>query len=535
MPSVKLSITVKAALEAKYPAAARARIDTALKKWIAADAARGILTTHVALDDAAAMGQLGVAAIKGRATALRCKRAIDALCRKLAPEYVVIVGGDEIVPHFRVANPSQSPDGDTDTEVTTDNPYACSTPYRAKDRKSYLVPDRVLGRVTDVDGDADPALIVGQLDRAAAWKPRPRSFYASAYSVCCDAWKPSGADCMRNLGLPTSELMISPPTVDATATARTRLARPLHLIKCHGAELDARFFGQRGNSYPEVLASATVQARVTAGTLVGAMCCYGAQVHSPADPASTTPGALPLAAAYLKQGAVAMMGATKIAWVGPEVMMCADWIVAGYLKSALGGASVGRALLESKQEYMRFLGAQGQPPDSADEKTLIEFVLLGDPSLHPVATAAAPAGKKVAAPSAVALAERTLRRAVRAQLATQIRRVLPQRQAAPAPAAAQARKVFRQAAGALSKADAAFGLNPARAQASRLVSGAPQPAAAAGPGGPLAAALAGGRRESIEYTWSARKTVQGLVQLRLLKVETDEQGTVLRTRILHSA
>ena len=34
-------------------------------------------------------------------------------------------------------------------KVPTDNPYASSLPFRSSDRRSYLVPDRVIGRIPD--------------------------------------------------------------------------------------------------------------------------------------------------------------------------------------------------------------------------------------------------------------------------------------------------------------------------------------------------------------------------------------------------
>ncbi|HSN33259.1 MAG TPA: C25 family cysteine peptidase, partial [Ideonella sp.] len=436
--SIKLSITVGAALAARYDRAALARIARAVDAWRAADAKRGIRTAHVALDDAKAMAALGVTPLSGHVSAASVKRKLDALCRRLRPDYVVLFGGRDIVPMFVVPNPSYDPHGDDDRDVPTDNPYACATPYRPTDRKSYLVPDRALGRITDLDGDADPAWLVDYLARVTAWKPQPRAFYDRIYAVVCHEWKAAGEACMTYLGLSAAQLQVSPPAHDADAAAKARLPHTLHLVKCHGASLDPRFYGQKGTTYPEVLTSPTLRGRLSPGTLAAAMCCYGAQVYSPADPAAQLPGAWPLATTYLRQGAVGFAGSTRIAWVGIDAMMCADWIAAAFLKSALGGASLGRSLLESRQDYVRWLAGQGQAPDSADEKTLIEFVLLGDPSLHPVATAATPARKV----SPLVAQERGQRRAVRAVMAAQIRKDLPHREPARPADARAAQRLF---------------------------------------------------------------------------------------------
>ena len=122
MESIKLSVTVRANLVRKYDAGALAKIDTAVAKWIAADAARDIKTVHVAIDDATKMAALGVKALKGNATPRKVKRAIDALWKKLSPDYLVLFGADDVVPYFVVDNPSYDPNGDDDKDVATDNP-----------------------------------------------------------------------------------------------------------------------------------------------------------------------------------------------------------------------------------------------------------------------------------------------------------------------------------------------------------------------------------------------------------------------------
>jgi hypothetical protein len=107
-------------------------IDRAVKSWITADKKRGIKTVHVSVYDAKAMKTLGVPAIKGRATATKVKTAIDTLWKRLTPDYLILLGGDDIVPYFVVANPSYDPNGDDDKEVPTDNPYASSRRFELR-------------------------------------------------------------------------------------------------------------------------------------------------------------------------------------------------------------------------------------------------------------------------------------------------------------------------------------------------------------------------------------------------------------------
>jgi len=547
VPSIKLSVTVRGSLERKYNAANLKLVDRAVKDWIAQDRMRGIKTIHVAVDDAAAMKELDVPAIKGTATASKIKSAIDALWQRLTPDYLVLFGGDEIVPHFVVANPSYDDSGDDDKEVPTDNPYASSRRWSASKRSSYLIPDRVIGRIPDMIEDGDPSWLVDYLATATHWTPETPSTFDKAYTICASPWEAAGEACVEYLGKDASILLVSPPEEDGSAAPQRQLASRLHMIKCHGSPLDPRFFGQRGDSYPTALFSGTLKPRLKPGTVAAAMCCYGAQVFSPSDKAAAVPGAWPLASTYLRGGAPGFVGSTMIAWVGDKTMVCADWIATGYLKSVLGGASIGRAFLEAKQDYVRWISEQGSSPDRADEKTLIEFVLLGDPSIQPVvAPASGSSISRVAAtgPRAHALGaravdlvdqERRQRRFLRGQMAEQMREVLPDRSPAGGAAIARSAKVFEEARAILGEEAEKFGLMPQQARVDKLETKLPRQFTALKASRAVASARNVGTKQSIEYYWSGRRILEGHKQIRLVKVETDTAGNVIRSSVVHAS
>jgi len=551
MQSVKLSVTVRSNLARKYDAVGLTKIDAAVKRWIAADKKRWIDTIHVAVDDAVAMKALGTKPIEGRATAQKVKRAIDALWPRVSPEYLVLFGAYDVVPYFVVANPSYDSSGDTDATVRTDNPYACSQPYRTSSINTYLVPDRVVGRIADAPGESDPIWFLDYLATATDWASQPRKTYTGAYAICCDEWSGAGVECVQVIGEPVTRLMISPPEDDTSALAQSRLGARLHMIKCHGAQLDPNFYGQKGNSFPVSLSSASLRKKVSQGTVAGAMCCYGAQVFSPVDEAVRPVGAWPIASTYLRGGGYGFAGSTEIAWVGGPQKACADWIVTGYLKSILGGASQGRALLESKQDFMRWLAQQGSALGRDDEKTLIEYVLLGDPAIQPVgvqpavrAGVGAPraaAGEAMAAmPSAVAVQERVQRRLFQAQLAAQIREALPSRRDARGAVRARANQLFGLVDDLLGGEAEAFQLSKAKVRVDRLetVFSRAQTVSAgfrAGLTGSARRVALPARRETFQFYWSGSRVVEGHLQIRLARVETDAQGRVLRTRVVQSS
>ena len=59
-------------------------------------------------------------------------------------------------------------------------------------------------------------------------------------------------------------------------------------------------------------------------------------------------------------------------------MSAADFITQYFLVNVLNGASLGRACLEARQKFV-----DEQYLDIYNLKTLAQFVLLGDPALHP--------------------------------------------------------------------------------------------------------------------------------------------------------
>jgi hypothetical protein len=520
--TVKLSVTVKCHLERKYNADSLKQINAAIERWIKADAKRGIHTVHVAVDDSAAMKTLGATPVSGKVTAPKIKRAIDVLWKRLTPDYLVLFGGTDIVPMFVVTNPHYSAKGDNDKKVPTDSPYASSSP-------SYLVPDRVIGRIPDVVSDRDPAWLLDYLTTATSWRSRSARFYRETYAICSVEWKDPAKKCMQHIPKPISDLLISPPTRDISTSARNRLSAPLHMIQCHGSPKDTKFYGKKnGGGFKIAITSATLRPRLKPATVVATGCCYGAQIFPPEDPHAKKRGKKrgqwPVASTYLRKGALGYVGSTMITLHDPSNMLLADSIVAEYLHSVVKGASIGRAFLDAKQIYLRrLIFDQHYGLDDGDEKTLIEYVLLGDPSIHPV---------MIGPRRAIELAakDRQLRRVVRKLEAWQIRQLLPKRERATPAEQAMAKKVFTSALGALRKHVIKelkeFRIKPIAVRVQKVDT-------------PLHAEGEARKapRQSLEYYWSGRRVRDGHKQIRVLKVETDLKGNLVphRTAVIYSS
>jgi len=191
----------------------------------------------------------------------------------------------------------------------------------------------------------------------------------------------------------------------------------------------------------------------------------------------------------------------------------------------------------------------GGAPGVEDEKTLLEFVLLGDPSIQPVRSAAAPGrhaarGRAPGPPvlgkfSQTALQERRQRRLFRAQMADQIRGVLPNRSAGKGAARVRAGGLYFAVKDLLKKRARTFGFTRSRVRVHKLETRfTGVEAAAAGfrfAGAKRARVSAASRRESYEYYWTGRRRLGRHKEIRLVRVETDVQGRILRSRIVESS
>jgi hypothetical protein len=329
---------------------------------------------------------------------------------------------------------------------------------------------------------------------------------------------------MRYIPKPVSDLLISPPTRDISTSARNRLSARLHMIQCHGNPNDTKFYGKKSaGRFLQAITSATLRPRLKPATVVATGCCYGAQVFSPKDRRAKKRRQWPVASTYLRKGAVGYVGSTMITLHDPSNMLLADSIVAEYLHSVMHGASIGRAFLDAKQIYLRrLIFDQHYGLDDGDEKTLIEYVLLGDPSIHPV---------RIGPRRAIALADddRQLRRVVRKLEAWQICQLLPKR-ARATPSRTTVKKVFSSAQLALKK-HVIEELKEFRIKATAVrVQKLDTPLHAEGEGRKAP-------RQSLEYYWSGQRVRDGQKQIRVLKAETDLEGNLVprRTRVIYSS
>ena len=169
--STKLVVTNWTALTGKYGSAGVKQIKQALAALQAADAERGLKTVVVGLD------RLAKKKVTDPTDPEENKAAVDAAFQAAKrPDYLMLLGATDVIPHQDLANPVPRNNGDADPVAYSDLPYACEAPY-SREIADFKGPTRVVGRLPDVIGADEPSFLLGLLGTATRHKTRPAAEY----------------------------------------------------------------------------------------------------------------------------------------------------------------------------------------------------------------------------------------------------------------------------------------------------------------------------------------------------------------------
>ena len=378
----KVIVTNLIALKQKYGAPGLKKIQSALKDLIAADKKRGLTTSLVALDDPAAMKKLKAPSVKDTASARENKKAIDGVYKALAPDYLMILGAIDVVPHQDLKNPlfSTDPDGDDERFAGSDLPYACDEPF-SQNIKDFTGPTRVVSRLPDLTGaQGSPKYLLGLLKTATKWKSLSRSDYENYLGISADKWRESTSESLTNIFNNDKDLQNSP--TKSFKWAANLINRRVHFINCHGGDGLPDFFGQSSTDDDDMPISHQAafvgkKGSIVEGTIAAAECCFGAQLY---DPSGEDDGQMGMCNTYLDQKAYGFFGSSTTAYGPASGNDQADLICQYFIQRVLAGASIGRAALEARQRFVE----KASPLSPVNRKTLAQFNLFGDPAIVPV-------------------------------------------------------------------------------------------------------------------------------------------------------
>ncbi|HEY0735475.1 MAG TPA: hypothetical protein VGD69_11265 [Herpetosiphonaceae bacterium] len=398
-PATTLLVTHHAAFVEKYGAATAAAIIEAFKDYGAALAHRGIHTAYVLLDQPESLQHFGAIDLAVEHTAPACKQVVDQVCASLEAadqhvDAIVLIGGDDIIPFHQLPNPSQ----DADATIPSDNPYGC------RSSGSELAPDLIVARFPDACSN-DAQFLIDQLRRATEYhrtwqvtgpqgnfftRPIVRHFSHSrqpgtpvlSWGVTAAAWQVPSKTIYGELGS-SRQLVLCPPATPDLLESLWPTDGRLLFFNLHGIQGGPNWYGQAaGDMGSQPLPIALTPDDL--GPIAPAMiciseACYGAEIAG-----RTTRNAIALR--LLSSGVLAFLGSTATAYGCVSLPLAgADLLTQQTIQNLRRGYPLGRAVTLARDWMTRELVKRQGYLDPDDAKTLLSFVILGDPWATPYA------------------------------------------------------------------------------------------------------------------------------------------------------
>lgn len=305
---------------------------------------------------------------------------------------LLIVGGPEVVPFHHLPNPVD----DEDPDVPSDNPYSTRD-------ENYFIPEWPVGRVPGGAGpDPQPLLkyIEGMIERykqenvRQPWYQRLIEWLLSqilirhgqvrpSFGYTAAAWRKASLSVFRPIG-EARALLASPPAVAAHLPASGMTPARLGYFNLHGLIDAAEWYGQRdpgepfeGPDYPVALRPQDVVNSGHSPVLVFTEACFGAHILGKRVEEA-------LALKFLSAGTQAVVGSTCTAYGSIATpLIAADLLGHTFWRFLREGLVAGEALRQAKIALAEEMHRRQGYLDGEDQKTLISFVLYGDPLARP--------------------------------------------------------------------------------------------------------------------------------------------------------
>jgi len=264
---------------------------------------------------------------------------------------VLIIGGDKVVPFYRLPNPCD----DDDDKVLSDNPYA------SRD-DDFLIPERMCARIPD---NRRVEFIIKQLNKSL-------TKYNKSFGMSALVWKEASKNVYQQLGR-IKDLKISPPTTSANFKSQWLKEKNYLYFNLHGSAVSENWYGQEGGNYPIALKPANI---LQANGFVASEACYGAYIINKSEKNA-------ISLKFLDQeNIVGFCGSTTIAYGPPKPPSSeADLLVKYLFEYLKQGLLMGEAFKNAKVDFARKKIRRHGFLDDDDQKTLLQFVLYGNPLL----------------------------------------------------------------------------------------------------------------------------------------------------------
>jgi len=350
-------------------------------------------------DDPEFSNELGTTLLE-TANAETLKKALIDLDSKLSAKgemigALLIIGGNDIVPFHLLPNPTD----DSDPHVPSDNPYATLD-------ENFFVQQWPVGRLPDEKGK-DAGYLLEQLrflnNEYSVKKKTKKSFVSNFLAtlfgalfawlrmlstkpqnnnhlgVSAEVWKSASSGVFGVID-DAKRLLTSPPTTSKNILEDRKANSKFGYFNLHGLKESNEWYGQRDLSregtdieYPVALNTKTFTETTGTPSIVLSEACYGAWIFDKKVSDS-------VALNFLSRGTRAFIGSTVIAYGAPsKTLVAADLLAYHFWTHVKNEVAVGYALMRAKLALASKMTADQGFLDGEDQKTILSFVIYGDP------------------------------------------------------------------------------------------------------------------------------------------------------------
>jgi hypothetical protein len=330
----------------------------------------GLAARVIVIDDPVSMSALGLqpAATSAPKAVRQVIRALHAALVGIGDRLdgVLLFGGDELFPMFRVTNVIDDRHVDPDDVIPTDNVFGALS----DELEEWLAPTIAVGRVCD--GGSLPIFLAAI--EAVITNHQQRPVRAGSIAVINQEWEEASRDIAASLE-PPSDFRLT-PFFAVTETNRADLDRRLIYANLHGFSGEAAWkaFDPAGDRFIDVISPDSFVGAMIAGTVVISSACYGGDI------AKRTPRTSTALRAHV-EGAAAVFVATGLAFgsIFQPVLDVrgVDEFTHILVQESAQAERAGGLLTAARHRFAnRVAGLR-----AFEVKILLQFVLLGDPAL----------------------------------------------------------------------------------------------------------------------------------------------------------
>jgi tetratricopeptide (TPR) repeat protein len=308
---------------------------------------------------------------------------------------LLIVGGPEVIPFHRLPNPTD----DMDHEVESDNPYATLD-------SNYFIPEWPVGRLPGETG-LDAGMLIEQLRNVTEYHARPhrqnqwrfelpdfgflerfQNIFgmlpiplgrSNNFGCTAEVWRRSSQAVFSPVGR-NGSLVSSPPEDTDSIDPASVSSAPLGYYNLHGLPDTPEWYGQRdlavpgnGPDYPVALSTRDLVKNGKVPGIVFSEACYGGYIREKREEQSVALKFLSIGASCVVASTSTSYGSVGMPLIGADLLGNFFW------KHLKAGETAGESLLHAKVDLVTEMNKRQGFLDGEDQKTLISFILLGDP------------------------------------------------------------------------------------------------------------------------------------------------------------